>query len=186
MTFGGRDLKIPSGGDADFLGSSLQNCTRSGKRFHYKWTFFPHVQAVIWVGCALWQSHLAAADALPSHETHTFLFRSGVQQMGCVASAQLWSAELPADSTQSCHRQCWTWLHSLAEDPKTAKIPSKHPTLWVWSPKSYKPQPLCNSTTLKVLAGGNSKFLQILAKCMRDTPSQLYEWNTHEPWRSVD
>lgn len=36
MTFGGRDLKIPSGGDADFLGSSLQNCTRSGKRFHYK------------------------------------------------------------------------------------------------------------------------------------------------------
>lgn len=79
MTFGGRVLKISSDGDSDFPGSLVQDCTSSGKRFHYKWNdFFSHVQAVIWVGCALWQSHLPAADALPSHQTHTLLFRRGM------------------------------------------------------------------------------------------------------------
>lgn len=58
---------------------------------------------------------------------------------------------------QSCHEQSWALLRFLTEDPRTANIQPKHPTFSGWSSKPYKPQLLSNSTTVKVLTGGNSR-----------------------------
>lgn len=141
---------------------AVQNCTRSGRRIHYKWNdFFSHVQPVIWVGCALWQSRLPDGCPAISSDSHPPFQKGDAADGLCGFSSavdlQSYLQTAPCPGTQSCHGQCWTLLRSLAEDPKTEKIPSEHPTFWVWSSKSYKPQPLCNSTTLKVLAGGSSR-----------------------------
>lgn len=82
-------------------------------------------------------------------------FQKGMQQMGCVASAQLWICRAACRQHSELPRAVLGL--TLFSDPKTAKIPPKHPTFWIWSSKTHKPQPLCTSTTLRVLAGGNRR-----------------------------
>lgn len=117
-------------------------------------------------GWTLCQSHLPPADALllrDCRQADTLLFSRGIPQVGCVDSfssavdlqSYLQMAECP--DIQSCDERCWALLHFLAEDPKTAKTRSKHPTFLGWSSKPCKPQLLSYSTTMKLLAGGNSR-----------------------------